>query len=919
MSTTAPPLLPRRPLVGLLLAGVLTAFPLAAQAPPTPAPTDDDEYRRVKTFDFDERPLGNYEDVPMYWQALEGPAMPSFSRGEFDFEVGHDAAPSFRFDLHGGNICYEYDHRDLVIFPDSDYLIDGYIRTVAVEHARAFIASFLIDRFGNLIPSSQRVSELVGGAEDTGWRRVQISVPGEYPEARRMRLQLWLLQEYVWKEPPGHAIAPIIRQSVTGQAWFDDITVHRMPRVRFGLSNPGGIIRPGATESIELDVHNATLAPARAQLEVHDRYDEIHLAQEFIVAPQVTEQHRIPLPELSPGLYHARVQLVAAGEVLLERQVQFAVLPGLGARPTHRPDTGVDIGPWQHSDGNGAFELITALDVGAIKLGIPMIGTVQTEFDRTFFTQTRDFARRLALRNIRATGVILSPHADGESGARSPTWHMVASDPSWPNLVGPVFAYFGGYLMSWQLGYEETELAAETGWTPALIQQIQSKLEQFIAAPELIVTRSTLDVSPATLIGGPRATDQGPRVPATTNLMHAVSYWLPATVPARSVPWQLAFWLDAENVDASGSARRTSAQRWLSVDFVRDESLTVEQRVADFARRTVLAKAVDPDRLFVPAPFELTTTAGTPTWQPTYEYIPLRTLLHHLSGQRAVAALVPEQDAVAILFAGDSGHTLFIWSWRAGTDEQTVGLYLGAHARGLRLSGAEQPLDHDGAYVTVPLTSEPLIIEDIDAPLLLLQASFGVSPNLIQLHDPEPRPRLRLTNHFGVPLVGTLLLTPPATWAVKPTPISIEVAPGAEYEVPLDFTIPPRQVASTQVMGVDLLIRQPDDIDLHFEAKLKVELRDIIVRGSAFWDGDDLVVEQTLHNLSPTPVSFNAFCQADRRAMEEGVFLDVPPGDVRVQKYRFRRARELAGTRLWMGIQEIDGRRTLSKVVEVPH
>jgi hypothetical protein len=206
----------------------------------------------------------------------------------------------------------------------------------------------------------------------------------------------------------------------------------------------------------------------------------------------------------------------------------------------------------------------------------------------------------------------------------------------------------------------------------------------------------------------------------------------------------------------------------------------------------------------------------------------------------------------------------------------------------------------------------------VDAPLLLLQDSVCVEPAYIQSHAPEPRPVLKLRNHYSRQLAGKIVMLPPRGWDVSPNPVSFELGPGQDFEQTLRFVIPPRQIASELVLGVDLHLRQPELRDLHVDVPLHVELRDIVVRGLAWWDGNDLVVEQTLHNLSLRQVSFNASCQVRNRARAEGVFLDVAPGDIAVQRYRFPSARDIAGSRACIAIQEIDGPRTLDHLVSIP-
>lgn len=863
----------------------------------------------------------------MYWTPFRGEGLPAFSFGVFDEAVGHDAPPSFRFDLRGGSIGYEYAHGDLAIFPDSDYLVEAYIRTAGLDHAHAFLVCYLVDAFSQEIPESRRLSDLVAsGADETIWQRVEIALPGDFPEARAMRLQLWVLQDYAWQLPEEQAVDPIIMQDVQAQVWFDDIRVHRMPRVRLALSNPGSVVRPGAAESVVFDVHNATLAPVAAHLTVRDEAGAEYHAADFELPPQTTDQFDVPLPALDPGLYSAHVTLTVHAHALMERRLQFAVLPELhGANPRKR-DLGMDLGRWYSCDEQGAEELTLAAFAGGLKVGLPMIGTPETAKEMDYLRQVGDLARSLALAQVQTTAVILSPAAGEQPDSRHSTWRMVVADDAWDERVGPVFAYYGGYLLSWQLGTERFELKGPHGWTADTIGRMREKLDRFVAAPELIVNRSVLDAAPSNFLEG----DGGSGAVAAdlhvkTEALHAYSFWLPPEIPARSIPWHLAFWFEPERdpeYRAAGGfsdGMRRGPQRWISIGFEPDERLSPSDRLADLARRIVLSQAVNPDRVYVPAPFGLSTDAGKPTWQPAAEYIPLRTLFYHLSDQRAVASLTLVHDAVAILFEQGGEYTLVVWSWQPFGDEVTADLYVGEDAWAVGLDGVERRLDQDGPLAHVPLAPLPLIIKDVDAALLRLQDSFRVEPDLLQLHAPEPRPVLKLRNYYRVELIGSLQIEPPKNWEVAPNPMTIELGPGESLEEELYFTIPPRQIASRQSLGVHVRLKRPEELDLYFEPTLQVELRDIVVRGVAWWDGDDLVVEQTLYNQSSWPVSFNAFCQARNRAQEEGLFLNVLPGDVRTQRYRFPSARDLAGGKLWVGIQEIDGRRTLDQLVSIPY
>lgn len=918
-----------------------------AQYAPDGEPPKAHTYRRVKVFEFDERPLGNFEDEPMYWRQFRGPGLPFYSIGRIDEQVGHAAPPSFQFVLKGGNIGWEYFRDDLAISPESEYLIECYARAEGLEVAQAFMVSSLVNAAGEVIAGSRRISQTLRPEGDgTAWQRLTIRLAGNPPEAHTLRLELWLLQDYAWQEPSESAPDPIVRQDVDARVWFDDIAIYRMPRIQLQLSNPGGIIAPGATEGLEIDVHNATLALLKTTLSVVDADGREVMEEVHNIGPETTRNIRTPVPTLEPGLYEATVRLGTESETLLQRSVRFAVLPELGNGERRDADLGLDLGRWRGGSLEGAIDLVTTLQCGAVKIG-ETAGTPDDQRHIAYLGEIRDLARLLVINTIETTGVILPPELDAHgSGIRS-TYEMVRSHQAWDNEAGPGFAYLGDLIFSWQLGAEEVELQSPEGWTIASIEEVRYKLERFVAVPSLVVPRSIFDTTPTRLlpelINGasveavperplavdwsdtPRRASFTGRPLADPALPHAYSFLLPKTLPAQAFPWQLAFWFEPDtdrDFEDSATIKRRPDMRdpehWLTVGLDRDSETLTAERVADAARRIVLAKAVNPDRIYVSAPFELAETGGTASWQPTDLYIPLRTLFHYIGGRRAAAALRLQHNSVGVLFSRGDHSSLVIWTQEVESEPAVVELYVGGAAYGVHLSGEPEALEFDGLRARIPLSPTPLIIDDIDAPLLLLQHSFDIRPAFIQLHDPEPRPVLMLRNVYDSQLSGTIDLHAPESWQVSPNPIALQLQPGSGLAETLYFTIPPRQIATEETIGVEIHVRRPEMVDLQFDVPVRIELRDILVKTSAWWDGDTLVVEQSMRNLSQDAVSFTAFCQAPGRSRREGVFLNVVPGGYRVQAYRFEAARGIAGSRLWTGIEELDGRRSLDQLVAIP-
>src|SRR5271170_4836234 len=81
---------------------------LLAGAPP-------DVSRVLKSIDFEERRLGNMEDLPMHWSKVQGAGLPSYVNGKLSADAAHSGQWSFRFDLNGGSLIYRYDPREVPI------------------------------------------------------------------------------------------------------------------------------------------------------------------------------------------------------------------------------------------------------------------------------------------------------------------------------------------------------------------------------------------------------------------------------------------------------------------------------------------------------------------------------------------------------------------------------------------------------------------------------------------------------------------------------------------------------------------------------------------------------------------------------------------------------------------------------------
>src|ERR1700690_1610705 len=96
--------------------GVILCLLLAPAALPAPARGDAPSPNRIlKTIDFEERQLGNNEDLPMHWVKVLGAGLPRYVNGQLSSDKAHGGLYSFRFDLNGGSLVYRYDAKEIPV------------------------------------------------------------------------------------------------------------------------------------------------------------------------------------------------------------------------------------------------------------------------------------------------------------------------------------------------------------------------------------------------------------------------------------------------------------------------------------------------------------------------------------------------------------------------------------------------------------------------------------------------------------------------------------------------------------------------------------------------------------------------------------------------------------------------------------
>src|SRR5688572_363726 len=128
-------------LLPLIVVVLLCARSLYAAVTAPPAEVT----RVLSTFDFEERNLGNAEDLPMYWDKAEEEEFPHYVNARLATDRARSGHYSFRFDLNGGNLLYRYPSGRIKVQPGAHYHIDTQCKTTPMRFARARLTAYFTD------------------------------------------------------------------------------------------------------------------------------------------------------------------------------------------------------------------------------------------------------------------------------------------------------------------------------------------------------------------------------------------------------------------------------------------------------------------------------------------------------------------------------------------------------------------------------------------------------------------------------------------------------------------------------------------------------------------------------------------------------------------------------------------------------
>ena len=883
--------------------------------------------RVLRTFDFEERRLGNNEELPMHWAKVAGPGLPHYVNGRLSSDSPRGGQYCFRFDLNGGSLIYRYGAGHINVQRGAHYRVEGYCRTTVLPNARARLTAYFTDTDGHPLPDTVRHSEpFAAGAsnEASNWKKLGVDLSADSPAAVSLVIELALLQPAQFA---GNALGTrtLHTQDIRGSAWFDDVTVAQVPRVTVRTNHPGNLFRRGEPLRLDVLVNDRFTDDLSAQVMVRDALGRLVYqrteAPKMAPAPQLSAPspgtpgegrgggpadagvHRtttIDLPDLSPGWYEVSVSMSSQGQYVGGQTLHLIHLADgdattSSAHPRTAPDRrfGIVATDLPFDGWDKLPEILPMLSAGRVKLAVWSSAGDVEQMDPAKFDR---LVERLQSLGITPTAVLADPPPALAAKLNGPGWTQLLKSRTedWQPQLAYLIARHANHLDRWQLGLDGTD--------------------DFVTRPEMRQVYAKVYKEFAALV-------QHPDLAMPWPAWYELEGELPATVALSVSPTVLPAQLPLYIQDLRG---RKAHELSLSFQLLDRARYGREVQIRDLAERVIYALSAGADRIDLPLPFTVRQgDDGGVVEEPQELLMVLRTLTATLSGTTYRGRVPIAEGVEAFLFDRNGQGILALWDRAAGSGEpRQLTLNLGERPVSVDLWGNVTPLfrtadDRKDGKVVLSLTATPIFLVDVDGEMSQLRASVALDrPLLESSFEPHSR-RLRFTNPYRQTIGGSVRLKAPPGWTLSPPTFNFTLNPGETFDRDLRIEFPYNSFAGAKTLVAEFALQGDGSPTFEVPIALSLGLSDVGTQTLALRDGKDVVVQQMISNYGDRPIDYTAFALYPGQARQERIVSGLAPGRTTVKKYRFKNVDVSPEAKVRVGIKELSGTRVLNDEVEI--
>jgi len=823
---------------------------------------------------------------------------------------------------------------EIAISTRYSFILEAKVRTAGLKHDAAKVSLQLFDDEGRLLHT---FDSKVTQTKDWTSIRVGPVMPTE-PRVKSARIVLSL-------QPQGDA------EDLTGTAWFDELRLLQVPRMKLRTSIPTGLYHAIGTTDVICEVSGVAEADPRVTFELFDHHEQ-KLATETVAvagATQIVRQRgnqtitepfagsatwRAPVTDF--GFYRVRVTMSLSSGATLERNVTMVVL-----RPMQSGPSG-EFG-WTLPRGE---QPLTLEELG------PLLGDVGIHWakfpvwhqnpDDVWTDRLAWFAERLSLQSIEMVGLLDHPPAKpGESTSTEdhpPIASLFVESGVWDDAVEPLMTRLSLKVRWWQLGGDDDTSFVGLAEVDKKISEVKQQFNRFGQEIRLGIPWRWMNEPP-----------QNERVPWE---------FLSLTTDPPLTADEIALYLErpkrapetiAVSANANSAARRTTAlarprysdaadktlagansssgngdnqstwranpKRWIILDPLDRRSYSTQDRVQDLVMRMLAAKIHGADAAFVPQPFSTDHGLMNDDGTPGELLVPWRTVANTVSGADYVGQIELPSGSTNHVFARSGQAFMIVWSDQPTRER----LSLGEELRQTDLWGRELPIErvseNDQVEHLISVDSQPTIVTGLNEAVVRWQVDLAFdNPRLASVFGREQPLVMRVRNHFGQAIGGEIALRSPKSWDINPRLQRFKLAEGDELKQTFPVSLHVDANSGPQPIQIDFEIVADRNYRFRVYRTLQLGLEGISVEMKTRLQGENLVVEQVINNLTDEPISLQCMLFPPGRRRETKQVIQQGKGRSTLT-FTLPNGEELLGETIRLRAEEIGGVRVLNHAV----
>ncbi len=857
----------------------------------------------VSSFDFEERAV-HYQDLPMFWSKIvnmEG--FPHYSRGILSQDRAHSGSYSFKLISDGGSVGFEYDRRRQVVKPGSDCQVTSYVSLKDARDCRAQISCFLTDRLGREIEGSRRYSRLVSIADQTGgdWARVDVYIPGEFPDARYISVSVWLLQKSQWDKTM--AGANVFEQNIKAVAWFDDIGIFQLPRVLLKTDQIANVFGPDEEPIVKVELQSAGILDYRADMVIRDRNSREIFHQGWVLSGVEGEIkiNEFPLGDLPAGLYKARLKIFSSGVLIAVRDMTFARLAPL---QTGNLEGGYDFGVLAMDEYSGNIDEIIELSKKMQAKIIKMPVWRSPASSSPSILTVKDFDKRLI--DLEESRIRLVATFDKVSSEVASSMDMVGSSlldvlsqntQAWQSEIEFILARYALQIPFWQIGPDHAETMQ---WDPRVKNVAQKLRTEF----DKVVRNTKLNV-PVEANFNVSFDDVGTR---------SVTMYVPSSILPSYIP---------DYIDVAQENGLSDV--WATIEPLASSMYFEDDVLVDFTKRLIYAVKSECEAVFIPHPWKKQEVNAIEGIEVTENFLVFRTVSDMLSGAVLLGEFELTHGVPVLLFDCNGQGVMVVWDEhhdpRSGDLPRELELYLGERPVATDVFGNSHYLAKNNERSVLKLTNWPQIVSGIDMDITMLRASVRLEPSVLESSIFSQRARLVFSNPFNTTIMGEARIkldnAGQKYWLVEPQVFNFVLKPGQNFETDLKLKFPSSEQGGNKDFDLGIRVDAEQSYYLDIKVPFVVDMKDIDVRVFARKvNNNDMMVQMVMTNNGTEQYSMVTFMYyPDMDYDEKSARLE--PGTTITRNFILRNATEWIGRYVRVGLRDPRGDKCINYQLKI--